>query len=120
VVVARRHVEETIAGAEANAAAVVRAGAAERMLRGLGLVADVGDDVDAIRNAISAPNVKFTVNPPYLVFDPIAELRPNEPLSVLVVVTATAAGDANFTVEYKSDSMPAAQSRTQVINVAPR
>jgi hypothetical protein len=86
----------------------------------IGIPAQLRPDVDAIRNAISAPNVKFTVNPPYLVFDPIAELRPNEPLSVLVVVTATAAGDANFTVEYKSDSMPAAQSRTQVINVAPR
>lgn len=86
----------------------------------IGIPAQLRPDVDAIRNAISAPNLKFTVDPPYLVFDPIAELRPNEPLSVLVVVTATAAGDANFSVEYKSESMPAAQSRTEVINVAPR
>ena len=42
---------ENRAGAESNSAAVMRPGAAERMLAGLGLVADISDDVGAIRNA---------------------------------------------------------------------
>ena len=39
------HVKKAVSGAKANPPAVVRAGAAEGVLGGLGLVADVGDDV---------------------------------------------------------------------------
>ncbi len=77
-------------------------------------------DIDRIRNSLTSPNLKFTVDEPYLTFDPIAELRPNEPLSVLVVVTANQAGNANFLVEYKSDSLPNGASREEVISIAPR
>ncbi len=87
----------------------------------IGIPPQFTPDLQTTTTANSARNLKFNTDTRYfLTFDKVAELRPNEPLPVVVVVTAAQAGEARVRVEYRSEAMPEAQFREEVISIAPR
>jgi hypothetical protein len=77
-------------------------------------------DFEQTASANRTNNLTFNTDTQYfLTFAPV-DLRPNEPLTILLRVTAAQAGDARLRVEYQSQSMPSVQFREEVITIAPR